>query len=586
MIFLRQIKTRMDNKNMFVLNNTRAHLVSILFCVTVVLMTLSVTQSHATVQNLPVGTAVKDSEHDLSLDKLNDIIQKIKTQEAILATKLSLQKEAKTEQEEQQVQSEIDEISDFIATQESSFEMILTAGFELPKNESTEEKEFNWQKDLLEILQPIMSELRQLTEYRRKLDDLQQEITTYQLQTNEIKQVLSHFSQIDKHAFKQDALEQFELIAKKWQGQLEENKHLLEVTRLQFDEMVKSQTAKEIGIEEHFTQFITGRGATLFLSLVAFISVYFAMSLLWKGVLWLTVRNPNEKWSYYQRVVSLLHHIMMVLLAISAVFYVLSVRNDQVLIALAVLLLVSIVWVLKNSLPRYIDELKILLNTGAVREGEIITYNGIPMKVESLNFYSKLVNPSLPELKLRLPLSELSHFVSRPCTKNEPWFPCQVGDYVMLSDGKYGLVTCITLENILLSLYNSMMPQTYTMQDFLAAQPKNLSRGFIVTSVIGIDYQYQQQCTSQIPTILRDGIRTGLQQEKYGDSLKHIKVYFTQANTSTLDYKIVTIFDGKAAEYYFPAQRALQRYAVEVCNQQQWEIPFTQIVIHDAKNQN
>ncbi len=53
-----------------------------------------------------------------------------------------------------------------------SFEMILTAGLELNKADTAEKLEFDWQKDLLEIVQPIISELRQLTENKRKLNGL------------------------------------------------------------------------------------------------------------------------------------------------------------------------------------------------------------------------------------------------------------------------------------------------------------------------------------------------------------------------------------------------------------------------------
>ena len=162
-------------------------------------------------------------------------------------------------------------------------------------------------------------------------------------------------------------------------------------------------------------------------------------------------------------------------------------------------------------------------------------------------------------------------------------FPAQEGDLVMLSDGTYKMVQRITLENVILTLSNGMMPQTYTISDFLAEKPKNFSRGFIVISDFGIDYKYQQQCTTQIPGLFCAGIRKGLQQETYGEFLQDISVYFAQANTSSLDYKIVALFDGQAAVNYFSITRDLQRYAVEVCNQQQWEIPFTQLVVHNAR---
>ena len=59
-----------------------------------------------------------------------------------------------------------------ILEQESSFEMIQIAGLELNKAETAEKLEFDWQKDLLEIVQPIVSELRQRTENKRKLNGL------------------------------------------------------------------------------------------------------------------------------------------------------------------------------------------------------------------------------------------------------------------------------------------------------------------------------------------------------------------------------------------------------------------------------
>jgi hypothetical protein len=348
--------------------------------------------------------------------------------------------------------------------------------------------------------------------------------------------------------------------------------------------MVKSQVSQEASISDHIKQFINGRGTTILMAIIAFVVVYFLLQILWKLVLLISNRKQDEKRTYFQRMATIIYHMATVALSITAIFYILNVRNDRVLFAIAVLLLISIIWVLKNSLPRYFNEFQLLLNAGSVREGELLIYNGVPMKVGNLNFYTKLTNPALPGLLLRLSLSDLTDYTSRPHNINEPWFPCKEGDYVMLSDGSYGKVKFITLENVVLSLYNGMMPQTYAINAFLAAKPKNLSQGFIVTSIIGIDYKYQQQCTAQIPELLRSGIRHGLQQEIYGGSLNDIWVYFEQANTSSLDYKIIVVFDGKAADEYYPITRALQRYAVEVCNQQQWNIPFSQLEIHYNKN--
>ncbi|MEK6596360.1 MAG: hypothetical protein AABZ18_07585, partial [Pseudomonadota bacterium] len=483
-------------------------------------MTIPVANSHANEQEL---------QKELAVVKLNDIIKNIKLQKKEIEAKLHLLMKAKTGQEKTRLQAELNALSDAIVEQESSFEMILTAGLELSKGDAAEQKEFDWQKDLLEIVQPIMSELRQLTENKRKLDSLQKKISFYQSQMSDIDEVLKHISAINRQGLEKEALVEFERIDKKWQDQREENRHLLEVAQLQLDEMIKSQTAKEISVGEHIQQFAAGRGATLLMALAAFMAVYFSMLLLLKSLNWISERKAEEKRTYYQRIITLFYHFLMGVLAIAAVFYVLSVRNDQVLIGITVLLLLSMVWLLKSSIPSYVNELRILLNTGSVREGECIIYNGIPMQVESLNYYTKLINPVLPELELRLTLAELAHYVSRPYAENEPWFPCKVGDYVMLSDSTYGMVKCITLENIVLSLANGTMPRTYTIAHFLAANPRNFSQGFIAISDFGIDYKHQAKCTTEVPEMMCAGIRQGLLQEIYGGSLKDLAVHFAKA---------------------------------------------------------
>jgi len=522
---------------------------------------------------------------DVRFNKLNNIINKIKQQREEIEEKLILLKDAKTEQEKVSIQSEIDNINQSIKEHEQSFEMIQTGGLELDEIEDSPEVPFDWQNELLEILKPILNELHQLTEDKRELVDLQKKIPFLESQIQDISERLELMAKINIEGLENDALKQFEKIIRKWQKRLEEKKYLLELAQLQLNEMIKSQAEKEVSVSDHIKQFATGRGATLFFAVMAFFVVYFFFMLMWKGISWINKRKKDDKQqTYFQRIFTLVHYTTALIFSLAAGFYVLNLRNDQVLIGIAIILLISLIWVLKNSIPRYINELKILLNAGSVREGESIFYNGIPMEVTNLNFYTKLTNPALPKLTLHLPLSELSNYISRPCSKDEPWFPCQEGDFVMLSDGTYSMVQRITLENVMLSLPNGMMPQTYAISDFLAEKPKNYSRGFFVVSDFGIDYKYQQQCTTQIPKLLCAGIREGLRQEPYSEFLNDIWVFFAKANTSSLDYKIVTVFDGQAAVYYHSITRDLQRYAVDVCNQQQWEIPFTQLVVHNAQS--
>lgn len=523
-----------------------------------------------------------DAQQQSMIKVLNEISLSITEQMKAVEKKMRLLMRAKSEQEKKQLQSEIANMEYAISQQAESFEMILTTGLQL-NNKKPEKVEFNWQKDLLEIIQPIMNELHEMTAVKRELNRLQQQMSFYQSQIRNSHKALNHMKQTDQASLKPSALARFKQVQEKWQMQLDDSEHLLEVAQLRHAEMQDSQTA-EVTIGEQIKAFFAGRGNTMLIAVGAFFLVFVVMKLLWKPIDWVQ-KKSNKRKTYMQRVIALIYHLIMIILAITAVFYVFSLRNDQVLTGIGVLLLVIIIWALKSSIPGYIAEIQTFLHAGPVREGERIVYNGVPLQVGDLNFHTKLTNPDLPGLVVRLPLSDLLNYVSRPLGSDEPWFPCKVRDFVLLSDGTYGMVKHISIESVVLSLSDGRMPKTYMVSEFLAASPRNLSQGFFVTSEFGIDYKYQQNCTTEIPEIFRAGIRQGLAQETFGSALLDLTVQFCQANASSLDYKIFAKFDGQAASDYYPIMRALQRYAVEVCNQQQWEIPFAQLTVHRQEDQ-
>lgn len=532
----------------------------------------------------PDQLAEQSSREEVIFAKLNTIINNINVLKNELEDKTILLNKAKTEKEKTTILNEIDEINQLIKEQENAFEVIQTGGLDLAKVDDSQDKIFDWQKNLLEILQPIMNELHQYTEDKRKVIQLQNKIAFYQSQIEDSNKALEKMARINKEGLEEAALDRFRKVKKKWNNLLEDSKHQLGVVEMQLDGMIAAEIEKEVSIGDHIQQFVLGRGATILMAVLAAVLVFFSMSLVWNAIMWVSTRNRNGELSYFQRLAHLVYRTMMVLFSIATIFYVLDQRNDQVLVGIAVLVLIVAIWALKNSVPRYINELQTILNAGPVREGERILYNGVPMKIDRLNFYTRLTNPAMPELRVRLPLSELNTYVSRPYTDEEPWFPCKEGDFVLLSNGWCLKVKCITPEHVQLTLGNGTMPQIYPVQDFIEACPKNLSEGFIVVSVIGIDYKYQPRCTTDIPGIFREGIRKGLLQENYGHALKDLLVYFNQANSSSLDYKIVAVLDGNAAGNYNDIVRDLQRFAVDVCNQQQWNIPFNQVVVHQADN--
>jgi small-conductance mechanosensitive channel len=169
---------------------------------------------------------------------------------------------------------------------------------------------------------------------------------------------------------------------------------------------------------------------------------------------------------------------------------------------------------------------------------------------------------------------------SYPCG-DEPWFPCREKEWVILSDGTRGEVVSQTHEMVQLALRGGAF-KTYSTQDFLAQAPLNISHNFRLKVVFGIDYKHQADCTRKIPEQLGKTVTEKLGENGFGDDLIDLRVDFKTAAASSLDFEIIAHFNGRSAPAYGRLIREIQRFCVDACNEFGWEIPFTQVTLHQA----
>jgi hypothetical protein len=210
-----------------------------------------------------------------------------------------------------------------------------------------------------------------------------------------------------------------------------------------------------------------------------------------------------------------------------------------------------------------------------------VLYNGVPWLVQSLNFYTRLVNPELAGGDIRLPLRDFTELRSRPFAPDEPWFPTRVGDWVLLSDQTLGKVILQTPEVVRLVLLGGGR-RTLSIPDFLAQSPTLLSTGFRLDVDFGIDYQHQALIAREIPATLEATLREALGRDGYAKHLVNLAVEFAEAGASALNVRVLADFAGAAAPSYHVLRRAIQRICVEACNAHGWIIPFTQLTLHLA----
>ena len=133
---------------------------------------------------------------------------------------------------------------------------------------------------------------------------------------------------------------------------------------------------------------------------------------------------------------------------------------------------------------------------------------------------------------------------------------------------------------------NSATVKTFTVAEVLAQNPKNISLGFRLHEIFGVDYAHQAIATTEIPALLTEKITSGLGECVGVENVVNIRVEFASAGASSLDLAVIADFSGDVAAKYNQARRAIQRICVDACNEHGWVIPFTQITVHQASSPN
>jgi small-conductance mechanosensitive channel len=326
--------------------------------------------------------------------------------------------------------------------------------------------------------------------------------------------------------------------------------------------------------------FFRSRGRNFILACAAFAAFWLAFHRLYRWVKssgWF----QRKRRRFSLRLFDVIYKALTILGAVFIFLLVLYLFKDWVLLTLAILFLLGLAWTSKQTLPHFVREVTLLLNLGAVREGERVIYNGIPWLVRSLNFYTRLVNPELEGGDIRLPLRDFHNLRSRSFDASEPWFPTRLNDWVLMDEQTLGKVVLQTPEIVRLVLLGGSR-KTFSTSDFLAQSPHVLSTGFRLGVTFGIDYQHQAIITAKIPTLINSALHEALDDAGYKTHLANLSVEFAEAGASSLDIEVLADFSGAAAPQYFVLRRAIQRICVDACNANGWVIPFTQLTLHVA----
>jgi small-conductance mechanosensitive channel len=438
--------------------------------------------------------------------------------------------------------------------------------------------EFELESEVRKLIQPFVSMLSSATKEAREVEQLRQKLSVSNYHRELAQSALLRLGNSIANSEDKLTRERLAEIEAVWTRRLSNARDLTESLQRQLDARAEDAVRRESRAATAITEFILGRGRNLALGVFAFAAVWLLFRLLGRASSWMRKRHGIAR-SFPVRVLGLLYGLLSVTLALGAMLYVFNFFNDWLLIAAAAVIVFALGLAVVKVLPTVIEQLTLLLNLGAVQEGERVVLDGVPWLVARLDVYTELCNPSLAGGRFQVPVRQLVGHYSRPAGKEECWFPCEQGDWVKLQDGREGKVVLQTPELVQVEELDGAVI-TYPTSQFLAQVPKNLSHGYRVEVPFGIDYRHQSIATGEVIDRMLAFVEKGIRAYLPAAELIFVGIEFVRAGASSIDYEIEAHITGAAAPKFELVEREVNRLVVCACNEFGWTIPFNQLVVH------
>ncbi len=512
------------------------------------------------------------------LEVLVDTIAETRRQ--LAATRKALYRTS-DEAEKKRLTAEVRQLSADLESLQMAWEMMATGGVDLQLFAVEKKESFNWRDELQSVFEPVLLELKKLTDRPRRIERLRNEQDYYRQRLAAAESALASVGEYRRQAPSESLQQAFARLQQRWQKRRDQFRARLELIEFELQELFAPAKGSQANPWETLKHLLSGRVLNLGLGLGAMLLVY----LLLRALAWATGRiwrreGPRYR-SFWRRLWDLGYHLLTILVVVLAGLGSFYLLGDWLLMGLFIILLVGAAWAVERSLPNYLAEARLMLNLGSVREGERIVYQELPWQVARLGYFTTLVNPLLEGGELVIPLRELVAYHSRRFSEGEAWFPSRRGDFVILADGTYGQVLAQTPE--LVQLQSRHAIKTYRAADFIGQCPHNLSlQGFSLLMTFGLDYRHQPEITGRILELFTIALEEGLSPLPASQYQTGMRVEFEAAAASSLDLLVTVTYKGEAAGQYFSLQRRLQAIAVDACNRHGWVIPFNQITVHRA----
>lgn len=468
--------------------------------------------------------------------------------------------------------------------------LFIETATEVDLNQSNKKKEkTDFLDDIQQILSPALNSIKQVSERPRQIQELMDRRETIEEMYQEAVRAQKKLEELLKNNKKKSLhwkLKESIATTKEYVKRLGIKREDLKFKIIKIE---KDQEPFITSFSKLILDFFKTKGANLFIALLIFISVFWSFRLgksRFISVISYRINKSDKKETYQWlvRPIRVLYSVFSISFAFFLAILTLYALNDWVLVTFILITVAALVWSSKGYFPLFLEQSKIVLNLGAIREGERVIYDGIPWQIKSLGYHCRLYNPVLSGGYLRINTRELLTLHSRRIIDKEPWFPTKTGDWVEVDD-KFAQVILQSPEQVILKSLGEEKT-IYKASEFYSKAPKNLSQGFAIEFIFGVDYSHQSILLTEVIPTFKERIQKAIDKkhEDLKESMQDVMIEFMQAGASSLDLRLFLKCSGNIAAKKLFLMRSIQAEFVAVCNEKNYIIPFNQLTVHMEKS--
>jgi hypothetical protein len=254
----------------------------------------------------------------------------------------------------------------------------LATGIENDRYISKAEASVSWQENLEDIIAPISSGMRELTSGPREMEAMRNELRVWQERLKLSAAALSRLDDLIKVAKSELIKKELAATRKLWASRNAEAASQVQVFSQQIEEREQNSPSTWEAVSGAIANFWRSKGLNLVIAILTAAAAFVLFRKIYAQVKRVSPVHRKKGNGLAARGTDLLAGALAGILALTAAVVVFYLRGDWLLLALSIIFVIGVLWASKRAIPPYLEQIKMILNIGSVRQGERLVYEGIP----------------------------------------------------------------------------------------------------------------------------------------------------------------------------------------------------------------